>query len=210
LRLWEVVRASTAAPVFFRPKLVANVGMGETALFVDGGVSMHSNPALLLLMVATLQGFALGWPLGEHRLLLCSVGTGAYLRLASAQALNTDSNMRLLPVVFTQLLSDTSELVETLLQWFSQSPTARPIDTQIGSLSADRLTPEPLLTYLRYDVELTHQSLTALGLQLSAADIQQLHDMSNAANIPQLDSLGRKVAVAVQDEHFPAVFDLGA
>src|SRR5262249_22601185 len=78
LTLWEILRASTAAPTFFRPQLIADVGGGEEAVFVDGAVSMHNSPALLLLMVATLKGFGLGWPLGEERLLLCSVGTGDF------------------------------------------------------------------------------------------------------------------------------------
>ncbi|OPX40544.1 MAG: hypothetical protein B1H13_06925, partial [Desulfobacteraceae bacterium 4484_190.3] len=46
--LWEIVRSSTAAPIFFRPKFLPDVGEGEEAVFVDGAVSMHNNPALPL------------------------------------------------------------------------------------------------------------------------------------------------------------------
>ena len=76
LKLWEIVRASTAAPTYFKPQWISDVGGGESGVFLDGGVSMHNNPALQLLMVATLKGFALRWPLGDENLMLCSVGTG--------------------------------------------------------------------------------------------------------------------------------------
>ena len=45
--------------------------------FIDGGVSPHNNPALQLLMLATLEGHALRWPTGADQLLLVSLGTGS-------------------------------------------------------------------------------------------------------------------------------------
>ena len=120
MKLWELVRASAAPPTFFRPQHIADVGAGEEALFVDGAVSMHGNPALLLLMVAALQGFSLQWPLGEERMLLCSVGTGLALKLSTVEDLSRDSNLQMVPVMIRQLMHDASELNEALLQWFSQ------------------------------------------------------------------------------------------
>ena len=40
--LWQLVRASTAAPVYFPPECV-RVGKREF-LFVDGGITCHNNP----------------------------------------------------------------------------------------------------------------------------------------------------------------------
>ena len=106
IRLWEAVSSSTAAPVFFKPRSISDVGGGEEAVFIDGGVSMHNNPALQLLMAATLKGFALEWPLGEENLLLCSVGTGSFERLASKEALKKFSNLHWLAMLTTQLMND--------------------------------------------------------------------------------------------------------
>ncbi|WP_284309850.1 hypothetical protein [Labrys miyagiensis] len=67
--------ASTAAPTFFDPEAI-DIGGTIKGAFVDGGVSLHNNPALLLFLVATLRGFPFRWPIDEHKLLLVSVGTG--------------------------------------------------------------------------------------------------------------------------------------
>ena len=50
--LWQLVRASTAAPTFFPPE---EVQLGaERFLFVDGGVTPYNNPALLLFVMASV------------------------------------------------------------------------------------------------------------------------------------------------------------
>jgi len=43
---------------------------------IDGGVSPFNNPALLLPMLVSLEGYSFRWPLGEDDLLLVSFGTG--------------------------------------------------------------------------------------------------------------------------------------
>jgi hypothetical protein len=54
------------------------VGAGQIGVFVDGGVSMANNPALQLFLMSTLKGFRFNWQTGEDKLLLVSVGTGAW------------------------------------------------------------------------------------------------------------------------------------
>jgi patatin-like phospholipase/acyl hydrolase len=48
LPLWQLVRASTAAPTYFPPEVI-NVGKQEF-VFVDGGVTMYNNPAFQLFL----------------------------------------------------------------------------------------------------------------------------------------------------------------
>ena len=74
LPLWQLVRASTAAPTYFPPEVV-QVG-DQVFLFVDGGVTMYNNPAFQLFLMATVQPYNLRWPVGVDRMLLVSVGTG--------------------------------------------------------------------------------------------------------------------------------------
>lgn len=74
--LWQCVRASAAAPTYFLPQSIEVGGDNNFAAFVDGGVSMANNPALQMLMVATLKGFPYQWSMGEDKILITSVGTG--------------------------------------------------------------------------------------------------------------------------------------
>jgi len=69
IKLWQAIRASSAAPTYFAPQMI-DVGDGQRAAFVDGGVSMANNPALILLMVANLNGFPFHWPLSEDKITL--------------------------------------------------------------------------------------------------------------------------------------------
>ena len=208
LKLWEVVRASTAAPTYFKPQWISDVGGGESGVFLDGGVSMHNNPALQLLMVATLEGFALRWPLGDENLLLCSVGTGAFTAAPNKKAMKRYSNLHWLALAAVQLMGDASELNQTVLQWMSRSPMARPIDTQIDRLTGDQLGPQPLITYLRYNVDLEQRALLDVGLDYSSDRVSSLCGMSEVKNIAELDKIGKAAAKAqVKDEHFPLAFD---
>src|SRR5690349_9144840 len=70
--LWQVVRASTAAPAYFDAQSItiargpgAKATVGE---FVDGGVSPFNNPALMAMMYATMIGYRINWPTGADRL----------------------------------------------------------------------------------------------------------------------------------------------
>jgi patatin-like phospholipase/acyl hydrolase len=85
-----LVRASTAAPVYFPPEILPwnPDDKAKTFVFVDGGVT-HNNPAFLLYRMATNPSYFLNWKTGERTLLIVSVGTGAAEPLgATAASLN--------------------------------------------------------------------------------------------------------------------------
>ncbi|MBV9339990.1 MAG: patatin-like phospholipase family protein, partial [Acidobacteria bacterium] len=151
--LRQVLRASTAAPHYFEPERLA-VGPGIEGVFVDGGISPHNNPALQLLMVASLKGFGLQWPLGPDKLLLLSVGTGSReVRFSAEQVMGMSAAM-LCVRALASLHTDCNWLMETLLQWMSESPTRWEIDQEIGDLAGDSLCRQRLFSYLRYNVKL--------------------------------------------------------
>src|SRR5271167_1868223 len=77
--LWQLVRASTAAPVYFPPEIVQwdPTDRSKTFVFVDGGVTPYNNPAFLLYRMTTEPAYRLNWKQGEDNLLIVSVGTGA-------------------------------------------------------------------------------------------------------------------------------------
>jgi predicted acylesterase/phospholipase RssA len=208
--LWEVVRASTAAPVFFEPERITVAsapGMKPVeGDFVDGGVSPFNNPALQALMYATLEGYRIGWPVGADALLLVSVGTGsanAGVKIASVAAAHGIKSL-------LSLMEDSAVLQETLLQWMSSSATARPIDREIGDLKNDLVARVPLLSYLRYNVDLGKESVQQLDPALKDDErIASLVEMDAPDNMDVLHRLGCLAAERdVRARDFPAGFDL--
>ena len=206
--LRDVVRASTAAPTYFVPERL-DVGGGEWGGFVDGGVSMANNPALQLFLVATLKGFPFRWPVGENRLLLVSVGTGFWTRQGTVGDVTDNNLLDWAKEVPGLLMDDATWQNQVILQYLSRTATPWHIDSEIGDLSTDLLTPEPALTYLRYNVRIEGPELAALGLAELAAKAETLREMSDAGNRFDLARIGEAAASRqLKDEHFPDAFNL--
>lgn len=211
--LWQVVRASTAAPTFFDPEQI-EIGLPEAGKkpvvgqFVDGGVSPHNNPSLAALMTATMDGYRLRWPAAADQLLLVSVGTGkanaergrsAADRLAVGLAVGALSN----------LMEDCADQVEAMMQWLSHSPTARPIDLEMGT-ACPPLGGAALCTYLRYNVLFRDDWCAKhLGERFTPEQLKSLEAMDEPDNIGELDRIGRLAGKKlVHAQHFPAAFRL--
>ena len=73
------MRASTAAPVYFSPEVIQwdPDEPAKSFAFVDGGTTAYNCPALLLARMVTEPAYGLGWPRGERKLGIVSIGTGA-------------------------------------------------------------------------------------------------------------------------------------
>lgn len=207
--LASAILASTAAPTFFRPEFI-KVNDQELGAFVDGGVSPHNDPSLHLLMLASLKGYNIGWPLGHERLLLASVGTGFFRRRHSVERLRYTPSVFQAVNALTSMIDDGSRLVQLLLQWSSDTPTPRIIDSEIGDLSDDRLTHQPLLHYVRYDGQLEIDWLTErLGITMTREQVLRIQKMDDPRGIEALIEIGRQIAERhVKAGHFPAVFDI--
>lgn len=207
--LRSVIRASTAAPSFFTPEFIEISREGERphGEFVDGGVSPHNNPALLALQLVTVKGFGACWPLDPDKLLLVSVGTGSAQPGTSKSWLAAQHAIKSL----LSLMDDCAESVETILQWLSNSPTARHIDAAMNDLAPDLLAERSLLQYLRYNVQLDSRWLNEnLEKRMADHDVRKLHAMDRPENMPLLAELGVQAAKRqIEDHHFPPGFDLG-
>jgi hypothetical protein len=158
--LRDAGRASVAAPTYFEPEKLV-VRPDEYGAFVDGGVSMAGNPALLLFLVATLKGFQLQWQIGEDQLLLVSVGTGLWRQRDDVDRVAGHRVWDWAVEVPLMLMEDSNWFNQLLLQYLSRTRTPWEIDTEVGDLSTDLLT--PLLSYLRYDVWLDTYGLQGVG-----------------------------------------------
>jgi len=201
--LWQAVRASSAAPTYFAPQMIA-VMENEEAAFIDGGLSMANNPALTLLMISTIKGFPFHWPMSEENMLLVSIGTGYSVFKKYVKDIDDSTMLSWAANIPEMLMQDASWQNRVMLQWISQSPTADYMDMEIGDMDGDLLGSKPLISYLRYNFRITENDLNGLGFKkiFTAADAKSLTDMSNAANRQLLYQIGAKASSTIQPEHF--------
>ncbi len=201
--LWQAVRASSAAPTYFAPQMI-DVGDGQHAAFVDGGVSMANNPALTLLMVATLKGFPFRWETGEDKLTIVSVGTGYSVFKKQTGDIEEAWMKTWAQNVPDMLMQDSSWQNQIILQWLSNSQTAHYIDMEIETLKDDFIGGKPLIKYLRYNFPITENELNGLGLgkTFTKEQVESLIEMSNAQNRQELYKIGEAASKAVLPSHF--------
>ncbi len=201
--LWQAIRASSAAPTYFTPQMI-DVGDGQRAAFVDGGVSMANNPALILLMVATLKGYPFHWAMGEDKLTIVSVGTGYSVFQKHIGEIEDAWIKTWAEHVPEMLMQDASWQNQIILQWLSNSPTAHYIDMEIETLRDDNIGDKPYIKYLRYNFPITEKELNALklGKNFNVEDVKSLVEMSNAGNREVLYEIGVAAANKIIPDHF--------
>lgn len=162
LPLWQMVRGSTAAPIYFGPEVIT-LGRRRFA-FVDGGVTPYNNPAFQMYRLATLPPYKLGWATEERKLLVLSFGTGQSAS-TGASADNPDRNL------VQNAISIPSELMSGMA--YDQDINCRSIGRCVFGAELDRevgdLVVSPVektnrhFTYARYNPSLTRKDLDALG-----------------------------------------------
>jgi hypothetical protein len=209
--LWQLVRASTAAPVYFAPELIqwdAN-DAAKTFVFEDGGVTPYNNPAFLLYRMATHDAYRLNWKTGEDNLLLISVGTGLSPQIedeVSAGARNAFSNLGRFPGA---LIGGAQIDQDVNCRTIGRCVYGAPIDRELGDMIPrdENGVPIPLsekrerhFLYARYNVELTHKGLSCLGL--GDIDPTKVAKMDSVKHIGDLSRVGKRLAEDVRLEHF--------
>jgi uncharacterized protein len=197
--LYQLVRASTAAPAYFRPETLQwdPTNPEKTFVFVDGGVTPYNNPAFLLYRMATQQPYGLSWKTGEKELLIVSVGTG------SAPS----------PGVYDHLLETLKELPNNLMyaMQVDQDINCRtvgrcifgaPIDRELGDMIPLDDTDKILdlgsdanrhFSYVRYNADLTENGLEKL--KLSHIDSDNVRQMDSVEYMPQLREVGKATGI---------------
>ena len=212
LPLWQLVRASTAAPTFFPPEVIVLSPGTATArefVFVDGGVTMYNNPAFQMFLMATLDRYwalkpEARWQTGAEHMLVVSVGTGT--SPAARQGLEPDE-MNLLfnaTTIPSALMFAALNEQDLLCRVFGDCRAGEALDREVGDLvgsDGPLQHGQKLFTYLRYNAELTREGLDALGCRdIEPKTVQQ---MDSIQGIPELRRVGARVAeTKLLERHF--------
>lgn len=198
--LWQLVRASTAAPVFFPPEVVT-IGKDQF-VFVDGGITPYNNPSFQSFIMATAEPYNVNWATGEEKMLVVSIGTGT----------NPNANKDLGPGDMNLIYNATSlpsalmfaalNEQDLLCRVFGKCLAGDPLDREVGDLIGKKGPVSPkLFTYMRYNAELSVKGLADLECSdINCEDVQQLDSVEH---IDKLACVGQAVAKRkISLEHF--------
>ena len=209
--LWQLVRASTAAPVYFSPEVLQwdPDDPSKTFVFEDGGLTPYNNPSFLLARMATVKQYNLDWDSGEDKLLVMSVGTGSAPK-TDAQVYSSGKT------AFTNLASFPSALMygaqvdqDVNCRTMGRCVHGAPIDSELGDLIPrdDDGNVIPLeqdlgrrFLYARYNAELTAKWLS--DHDLGDVDASQVSQLDSVEHVNDLVRVGQKLADEVKIEHF--------
>ena len=198
LPLWQLLRASTAAPSYFEPEHIEVAG--NTFSFVDGAVTPYNNPAFQAYLMATLNAYNLNWQKGEKNLLLVSVGTGESSLICNQEYVQGKSIISHAQDAPKYLINAISTQQDMLCRVFGRCKVGYELDGELGHLQDALGTgciDENLFTYLRYNVKLTQDTLKALGV--GHLDAEKLGELDEVKNIDGLQELGKVVAEDLVD-----------
>jgi hypothetical protein len=198
--LWQLVRASTAAPIFFAPEVLSwdRNDPSKQFVFVDGGMTPYNNPAFLLYRMATQPAYNLGWKTGERNLLLISVGTGAAPTLGLTAADPTQNVVSNLAGIPGALMYGAQVDQDINCRMVGRCVYGAPIDRELGDMIPDA--PGGAFRYARYNAELTSKALNDWGL--GDIDPNAVSQLDSVAHIADLSRVGQRLGEEIRIEHF--------
>lgn len=212
--IWQLVRASTAAPIYFPPEFVP-VGK-NTFTFVDGGMTAYNDPAFLLYRMATHPAYQLGWKTGEKNLLLISFGTGIADTLGANASANIAVNLAGLPGALMHTIQIEQDInCRTVgrctfgahIDRELQDLTCRDISFSCPREDWEKAEQLPLskdlgraFLYARYNADLSAEGLEKIDC--GEMDPEKVQKMDGVDQIENLLKIGLSAGQAIKLEHF--------
>lgn len=185
--LWQLVRASAAAPVYFDPE---EITLGnQRHVFVDGAITPYNNPALIAALMAVLPCYRLAWETGPGKIRLISVGT---IRVSLAAA---DRNARNMWVGYNAsqipaaLIQGIALEQDYLCRCLGQCIHGEELDSEIGDLKGAALPGRSWFSYVRYD-----RSYMGKAAEELFQKTPQLAELDAVHAMPLLREIGRTYA----------------
>jgi patatin-like phospholipase/acyl hydrolase len=187
--LWKLVRASTAAPVYFDPEVIELGGI--SSIFVDGSVTPYNNPSLIALLSAVLPCYGLNWSTGPENIRLISVGTMRFSSGLTKQAkqLWVGYHAAQIPA---SLIQGIAWQQDYLCRCMGDCIFGDALDAEIGSMIGVELPGRRWFSYVRYNQSYKSEKMKQM-LQKNA----RLSKLDAVDEIEPLRKIGREYA----DEH---------
>jgi predicted patatin/cPLA2 family phospholipase len=195
--LYQLIRASTAAPVFFEPQEIDG-GAGKNWMFIDGAITPYNNPAFIMFMTATQACFGNNWPDGTEQMRIISVGTGRrrvrFTKLRSADINVADQVKHAL----LAMIDSNNQQQDWMCRTFGHCLWGEAIDSEVGDLIPEQISSpsQKRFLYCRYNHNLTADEIAA------ASHIPDFYNVDSLKGIPFWKELGQSFArQCVKIEH---------
>lgn len=224
--LWMLVRASTAAPLYFKPVevTITEKGSGYTeqkGLFIDGAVGGFNNPSMQALKLATLPSYGFRWQAGHDRMLLVSVGTGWWRMKRDVADLKRLWNWQKATEALSAMIQDTVLHNITAMQAISEPRKPWYINGEIEWMRGERVVRDPIISYQRFDASLEADNICRVchlepNSKKARKTIEALRQIGSSEphNLEHFYALGYDAGRVtkpgengIELEDFPAVFD---
>lgn len=219
-KLWRLLRASTAAPLFFEPlefEVAPSDGVydAEVGVFIDGAAAGLNNPSMQAFLTATLKPYGFGWPCGAHNLFVVSLGTGWWRNRLDRNRFMALASGYKAQAAIIGMISDTSRQTILALQGMSNPRKPWYIDSEVHDLDGHLCRDEELLSFQRYDAMLDEENVKSVFPE-ARIDINVLRDIGNTDPdvLRRLFAIGHAVGRVrrpgkdgIESEDFPAIFD---
>lgn len=202
LKIWELCRASSAAPYYFRPKKLkpkTRKMIEFEAVFIDGGVSLANYPAWQTFLVATVPGFGYAWLPSKDNILITTLGTGNGETKEEPNKLENLRTIEWASKLSNLFMVDALEMNQVSMEVLGNNVgPKKAIDSQYGDLS--KLHPpllkneHKLFTFERHNVYLDIKYLSELGVSVTEEQVQSLREMDHYENMDLLLQIGRTYA----------------
>ena len=206
--LWQLVRASTAAPIYFPPEVLNwdTKDPSKSFAFVDGGATPYNNPAFQMYRMATLPHYHLEWETGEDNMLIISVGTGSAPTAGPTYQSPDHSILSQIPGLISALMFAAEVDQDINCRAVGRCVFGNEIDRELGDMTSTNPEPKKAFRYARYNAELTPKGLKDLGLDPLTPKLDELlkMDLATPENIARLRQIGAAVGALVQPQHFGA------
>ena len=222
--LWQLVRASTAAPVYFPPEVLQweKGNSAKSFVFVDGGVTPYNNPAFLLYRMATQPQYRLNWKAGEEEMLVVSVGTGS-APMTGPEFEDPDRSIpSQIPGLISALMYGAEVDQDINCRAVGRCTFGNVIDRELGDMIPRQGDDDPEMTleqrlalekiplseplgkqfiYARYNPEFTPKGLAGIGIKdYNLGDLLRM-DLATKENIAKLSEIGEAMGKLVKKEH---------
>jgi patatin-like phospholipase/acyl hydrolase len=184
--LWKIVRASTAAPVYFEPEEITIDG--HKFLFEDGSITPYNNPAAIAALTAVLPCYNMNWQRGADQIRIVSLGTMRFTSRLSkkVERLWLGYYAKKVPAA---LINGVAWQQDYLCRCLGQCLYGDTLDSEIGDLLEVKLSNDPWFSYVRYNRTYKAQELDDLLTRNP-----ELATLDAVPAIPLLEQVGEAYA----------------